>query len=301
MSAFKKELLEFLRGLCGESGVVPGPVGTKRCVVVDDGPEVFCCANKGLAVVAVPLDFFERGGTVGVLDEVGAASGLPDRVFVYEDRWLSCGPLVRDMLRVRMGAGLTVFARNCEVRKITQEAAAAFLERNHVYGNTRSVFRLGLFRQRSTGRVEAGMDQTPVLVAVAAFSAGRRMSDGTMSYEWVRYASCRGLRVVGGMGRLLDAFVRNNGAGGSFEVMSYCDLEWYDGRSYLRLGFRDEGRREPVAFLYLPSSGLRVHERKLSADRRFRGMDVRDGIRLYNMGSRRYVLGLSGSGSGHVE
>lgn len=148
------------------------------------------------------------------------------------------------------------------------------------------------------------MDETPGLVAVATFSAGRVMSDGTMSYEWVRYASCRGLRVTGGMGRLLNAFGPLYGITGPYEVMSYCDLEWYDGRSYVRLGFEDKGLRAPVAFRYLPSSGMRVHEKKLSLDRRFRDSDVSGSVLLYNMGSWRFVRRIVGgtcSGGGDVQ
>ena len=159
-------------------------------------------------------------------------------------------------MRVRMGQGLGVFARNCEVRAVTPEAAASFLQRNHVYGSARARYRLGLFRIRSTGNAEAGMDQTPGMVAVATFSDGRRREDGTVSYEWVRYASVQGVRVVGGMGRLLDAFVATVGDGIPMDVMTYADLEWYDGRSYLRLGFKPCGDRAPVWFLCRPGCPL---------------------------------------------
>lgn len=132
---------------------------------------------------------------------------MPDVLLLYEDRWKGLGPLVRSMLEVRLGAGPRVFARNCEVRTVSAETAAEFLGRNHLYGAAKAPYRLGLYRMRSTGAGEAPMDGTPGLVAVATFSAGRMMRDGVMSYEWVRYASARGVRVSGGMGRLLWAFV----------------------------------------------------------------------------------------------
>ena len=251
---------------------------------VSGGLSVFSVAVAGLSVVAVPLNFFADGGTVEDLREVerSLATGC-GRVFLYQDRWMSAGPAVRAMLRVRMGQGLRVFARNCEVRAVTPEAAAAFLQRNHVYGSARTRYRLGLFRIRSTGSAETGMDQTPGMVAVATFSDGRLREDGTVSYEWVRYAGVRGVSVVGGMGRLLDAFVATVGDGTPMDVMTYADLEWYDGRSYRRLGFRPCGDRAPVWFLCRPGCPGRQICRAESA------VDEENGVKICNLGSLKYV------------
>ena len=233
-----------------------------RCV---SGAGVCVDAEERLAAVIVPLDFFRSGGTSERLISAGAAiSGwtAADRMFLYEDRWRNSGPAVRAMMRVRMGQGLRVFARNCEVRAVTPEAAASFLQRNHVYGSARARYRLGLFRIRSTGNAEAGMDQTPGMVAVATFSDGRRREDGTVSYEWVRYASVQGVRVVGGMGRLLDAFVATVGDG----------------------TFKPCGDRAPVWFLCRPGCSGRQICRTEAA------VDEEDGVKICNLGSRKYIL-----------
>lgn len=255
-----------------------------RCV---SGAGVCVDAEERLAAVIVPLDFFRSGGTAERLVSVEAAISeltAADRMFLYEDRWRNSGTAVRAMMRVRMGQGLRVFARNCEVRAVTPEAAASFLQRNHVYGSARARYRLGLFRIRSTGNAEAGMDQTPGMVAVATFSDGRRKEDGTVSYEWVRYASVQGVRVVGGMGRLLDAFVATVGDGTPMDVMTYADLEWYDGRSYRRLGFKPCGDRAPVWFLCRPGCSGRQICRTEAA------VDEEDGVKICNLGSRKYIL-----------
>ena len=277
MDEFSTEVMAFMRECTGKEP-------QWRCV---SGAGVCVDAEERLAAVIVPLDFFRSGGTAERLISAGAAiSGwtAADRMFLYEDRWRNSGPAVRAMMRVRMGQGLRVFARNCEVRAVTPEAAASFLQRNHVYGSARARYRLGLFRIRSTGNAEAGMDQTPGMVAVATFSDGRRREDGTVSYEWVRYASVQGVRVVGGMGRLLDAFVATVGDGIPMDVMTYADLEWYDGRSYLRLGFKPCGDRAPVWFLCRPGCPGRQVCRTEAA------VDEVDGVKICNLGSRKYVL-----------
>ena len=277
MDEFSTEVMAFMRECTGKEPLW-------RCV---SGAGVCVDAEERLAAVIVPLDFFSSGGTAERLISAGAAiSGwtAADRMFLYEDRWRNSGPAVRAMMRVRMGQGLRVFARNCEVRAVTPEAAASFLQRNHVYGSARARYRLGLFRIRSTGNAEAGMDQTPGMVAVATFSDGRRREDGTVSYEWVRYASVQGVRVVGGMGRLLDAFVATVGDGTPMDVMTYADLEWYDGRSYLRLGFKPCGDRAPVWFLCRPGCSGRQICRTEAA------VDEEDGVKICNLGSRKYIL-----------
>ena len=277
MDEFSTEVMAFMRECTGKEPLW-------RCV---SGAGVCVDAEERLAAVIVPLDFFSSGGTAERLISAGAAiSGwtAADRMFLYEDRWRNSGPAVRAMMRVRMGQGLRVFARNCEVRAVTPEAAASFLQRNHVYGSARARYRLGLFRIRSTGNAEAGMDQTPGMVAVATFSDGRRREDGTVSYEWVRYASVQGVRVVGGMGRLLDAFVATVGDGTPMDVMTYADLEWYDGRSYLRLGFKPCGDRAPVWFLCRPGCPGRQVCRTEAA------VDEEDGVKICNLGSRKYIL-----------
>lgn len=277
MDEFCADVMMFIQECTGKEALLK----TVSCL------EICMDAERKMAVVVIPLDFFRHGGTADLLRAVDAElSGwtVKDRVFLYEDRWRNCNQAVRAMLRTRMGLGLKVFARNCDVRTISPETAAAFLQRNHVYGSARARYRLGLFRVRSTGNTEAGMEQTPTLVAVATFSSGRHREEGIMSYEWVRYASSHGVRVVGGMGRLLDAFVAKTAGGAPVDVMTYADLEWYDGRSYLRLGFKPCGDRDPVWFLCRKGSperqicqtGTESHE---------------DGqIMICNLGSRKHIL-----------
>ena len=89
----------------------------------------------------------------------------------------------------------------------------------------------------------AGLAET--LVAVGEFSSARTMKDGRRSYEWVRYASEPGVRVVGGMGKVLQKFVDDVHPD---DVMTYADLEWSDGGAYRALGFEPEGLKAPVTF-----------------------------------------------------
>ena len=45
----------------------------------------------------------------------------------------------------------SVFARNCEIRRIDRELAASFLNVCHLYGDCAAAYRYGLFVSRSPG------------------------------------------------------------------------------------------------------------------------------------------------------
>lgn len=141
-----------------------------------------------------------------------------------------------------------IFARNCSVRRIDKTSAGAFLNANHRLGDTSCRYRYGLFVERSTGKGELSL-APGALVAVSEFSNARRwLKEGKKisSYEWIRYASLAGVRVVGGMGKMLKAFIEEVHPD---DIMTYADISWPDGgRAYERLGFSDEGLVERPGF-----------------------------------------------------
>lgn len=165
--------------------------------------------------------------------------------FIVEDRWRSQGEAVRRRMLAHAGQFRHIFARNCEAARIDRPTAAEFLKRTHSYGDASCRFRYGLFHRGE-------------LVAVAEFSSARNWRKGertVRSYEWVRYASLPDVRVVGGMGKVLDAFVEEVHPD---DVMSYADLEWSDGSVYRSLGFELEGAKDPVMFAVNPSDWSRT-------------------------------------------
>lgn len=247
---------------------------------------------EGVSVCPVPLSHFApRGGFVSV-DEAARelirirkdnmAAGVKETVFIYEDLWRSHQELVRRRLRSHLGVGKKVFARNCDVREISQQTAAAFLERHHVYGATKACYRYGLFRRRATGAKEAGMPDTATMVAVGTFSKNN---------EWERYASLPQVRVCGGMGKVLDHFLT---VVHPPEVMSYADLEWGDGSVYEKLGFSMNRRTPPVHFLIDSLTWERVHLQKMGRDRKYMSRQTSKWVEVANPGSLCMLLNVAG-------
>ena len=174
-------------------------------------------------------------------------------VIITEDRWHSHPEMMKARLLAHLEVFDQIYARNCEVRKIDKQTAAEFLAANHSYGNAACRYRYGLFLKRHTGHVASGSIETikypkDTLVAVATFSNARKWIKGDKtirSYEWTRYASLPGVRLSGGMGKLLKAFIEDVHPD---DIMTYADLEWSEGKVYQRLGFVLEGIKAPVTF-----------------------------------------------------
>ena len=203
-----------------------------------------------------------------LLNELSAEGHRP--IVITQDRWRRQQGMMRARLLAHLEVFIPMFARNCEVRKIDKETAATFLNENHSYGDAACRYRYGLYLKRYTGKrweisplaslgrndsggaVEvysgSGYVTPGTLVAVATFSNARKWLKGDKtirSYEWTRYASLPGVRINGGMGKVLKAFIKEIQPD---DIMSYADLEWSEGAVYEQLGFRLEGRKAPVAF-----------------------------------------------------
>lgn len=228
---------------------------------------------------------FDNGLTVVLVragSDAGVRPAVQHAIHLYEDRWRCRPELVKARILAHLGRQKTVFARKCEVVKLSAQEAAAFLTQNHIYGTARCKYRYGL---RFGG----------MLVAVSTFSASRpitRLIAGEErvvdSYEWVRFASLPQYRIVGGMGRLLKAFEEDVHPQ---DIMSYADREWSAGAVYERLGFHKTGEVPPVWFLVDPLTWQRISVKKVQNDRACRGIGLSDAgyYRIANLGSIKYV------------
>ena len=228
--------------------------------------------------------------------------GIEDNlIIITEDRWNRQQEMMKARLLAHLERFTSLYARNCEIRRIDKPAAAAFLEACHSYGDASCRYRYGMFLKRHTGHLARSGSLPPgTLVAVAEFSNARRwIKDGKeiRSYEWTRYASLPGVRISGGMGRMLRHFIKETEPD---DIMSYADLEWSGGDAYEQLGFVAEGVKEPVTFTVdarwrrCPvrpgmTGGAGKSERTGRA-----GMDDRAEVRYFrNFGSRKYRLKLT--------
>lgn len=227
------------------------------------------------------------------------------RLYLYEDRWWAQREMVQARILARLERFRSVFARKCRVltgRGNPQlgEVVREFLQKHHSYSSAKCRYRYALEFEGE-------------IVAVATFSEGRpmvrRMDTPLLnvpkeeqenadilifdSYEWVRYASLPGIRVVGGMGRLLSTFIEERFSriepGTPLEIMTYSDTEWGSGDVYTKLGFQFAGERPPVEYHVHRTTFARLSQRLYEKELQ-NGALPDEFYTIQNQGSRKFLM-----------
>ncbi len=262
---------------------------------------------------------------------LGSEVDVKDIFYLYEDRWLFQKEFVQKHILARLGCFRSVFARKCRVVTdvmVKQSSPLnvrikAFLEQNHTYGTARCKYMYALEYENEIVAVATFSQSRPmprpmneIFTDIPTDMQGKTAAEMLAgqpailfdSYEWVRYASLPDCRVVGGMGRLLKAFINDlkalqscrNSADADeksckrpIEIMSYSDTEWSQGGVYQSLGFKLYQERQPVEFYVNKHTGERISINKVSRQNLLSGSQLeQDYIRICNCGSRKFLLQL---------
>lgn len=254
MHRFGEEVKDFLKS--------HGISITKACC--GNGWETLI-ADKANAIVSRPIILIsstsssieeasdKQDGALKEIRRLKDATGTYPLI-ISQDRWHSQNQMTKERILAHLEVFSQVYARNCEVRRIEKAEAEQFLKQYHSYGDATCRYRYGLFLKRHTGHnanpsvIEESGLVPGTLVAVATFSNARKWKKAEKiirSYEWTRYASIPGVRVAGGMGKLMNTFIKDVKPD---DIMSYADLEWSEGQVYEQLGFDFESIKKPVVF-----------------------------------------------------
>lgn len=210
-------------------------------------------------------------------------------IHLWEDVYLFRTELINSRILAILGVFTRLHARHCFIERIDKPTADNFLEINHLQGSVKAKFKYGLFLKSQYverfGLVVCEDTElnilNPKLIAVATFSGGRTMKVGERigkrSYELIRFASLKDYVVVGGMDKLLKAFLEEHQPD---DIMSYADRDWSDGRSYDKLGFLKIENSLPQTFFI----NLITLER-LSIN----GVNDDESLKIFNAGSIKYI------------
>ncbi|WP_215236603.1 hypothetical protein [Dyadobacter linearis] len=254
---------------------------------------IFKNNQNRLALVLIDLDVWANENAVdkwpACIQHVQHVrdSGLTT-VVLWEDFWLNKKEIVRSRLSAILGLAHKIPARLTKVRRIDKETTDRFLAENHLNGPVSAKYKYGLYLPASYYRVLNEMltpeiGSTEMLVAVATFSYPRIFNKETnplRSHELIRFASLRDCNVVGGLDKLLQAFIREKEPG---DIMTYADVEWSAGASYNKLGFKKIAQTQPEAFYIDTKTMQRKTETGTASEVRENDMEIR------NMGSIKFV------------
>ena len=139
--------------------------------------------------------------------------------------------IVKSMIKnaLKLASTTRVFARKCEVRKITSKEGRAFCEQNHIQGGGIASVYFGLFYE---GR----------LVSVMSF--GKSRFNKKVEWELIRFCSLLNYSVVGAGSRLLKHFEIECKPK---SLISYANRRWASANSnlYQAIGFKFIREAEP--------------------------------------------------------
>lgn len=165
--------------------------------------------------------------------------------FLALDYLQSAPEKIAALALTRLQLNRRVFARQCRIERINKTTANHFVNRYHFMPAAQSATQLGLYRHDE-------------LLAVACFSAGRRMHRlpaHQRSFELIRYCCKSGVSISGGLSKLLQHFVAERAPG---DLMTYVDLQWGQGQSFRKIGFVEAGRSAAHYFLVHRATGQRA-------------------------------------------
>ncbi len=154
-------------------------------------------------------------------------------IFLFEKDWLENPSLLENRILSLWKIRNRIHGRACKIEKINKFQSEEFLIKNHSLGSSGAHYHFGLFYKNE-------------LKAVASFSKARTMTYEEIpyySYVWERYASASDCTVIGGMSKLLKAFIEETGAK---HIMTYADKNWGNGDAFLKLGFKEIVESETI-------------------------------------------------------
>ncbi len=186
---------------------------------------------------------------------------------IYEDWWIKNPEIVKSKIISILKLSNRIFARQCTVQKIKKPEADLFLIENHLYGSTNSKIKYGLFYNDN-------------LNGIATFAGQRQFRKGR-SVELLRFCNKSGLSIVGGLDKLLKAYIKDYQPD---TIMTYIDLDWGRGDAFKKLGFEAKETKAPMIFFANKQSGERIPEKYFNSFE-----TVSDYVKVKNNGSIKMV------------
>lgn len=141
-------------------------------------------------------------------------------IHIFEDEWINKREIVEDRIKSILGIyDRKIYARKCQIKSISPKESNQFLEENHLQGGDNSSIRYGLFFEDEF---------------VSLMTFGKPRFNKNFDFELIRFACKIGVQVIGGFGKLLKNFTRNNP---DKSIVSYADRRYSNGNVYLKNNF----------------------------------------------------------------
>lgn len=217
-------------------------------------------------------------------------------ITIFDDEWNNKRDICKSRIQSILGkSGKRVYARKTEIVKVDQKISRQFFIDNHIQGSPSKM-----------GVCYSLVDNNGITVCMMSFGKrhGKIVGD-TCQWELQRYAAIKGYSVVGGAGKLLNAFmIEYKGV----NVVTFSDNRWGSTDFYTKIGFTTD-KNIPYDYTYCGASTLWNRKHKFGYDKKKLRKKCKDlfidflesdteiilsekvGLyRVYDCGHKRYIL-----------
>lgn len=150
-------------------------------------------------------------------------------IHIYETEWFTQQDQIKQLLNVALGfVSRKIYARQCEIKPISDNIAKSFNNKFHLQKHKKAQITYGLFYENE-------------LLQIMSFSK----SNIKNKWKIIRNCSCSNTIVIGGISKLFNHFVKNHKPN---KIVSYCDFNKFDGKSYEILGMTCVGYTGPKKY-----------------------------------------------------
>jgi len=194
---------------------------------------------------------------------------------IFENEWLDPikQSIWKSIIANKLGKSTRLYARNCEIKTVSNVQKCEFLKANHLQGDCPSSVNVGLYHNNE-------------LVSIMTFSKSRF----SKKYDWelLRFCNVLNTSVIGGASRLLKCF-RTMKSG---SIVSYADKRRSDGNLYKQLGFTHSHDSKPNYWYFkngdiLLESRVKYQKHKLSSLLEQFDSVLSESENMYNNGYRK--------------
>jgi hypothetical protein len=195
-------------------------------------------------------------------------------IHIWEHEWLDpqMQAKLKTLLKIATGNVETkIYARQCELKQISNQQAKILNEANHLQGHRNAQVTYGLFYKKE-------------LVQLMSFSKAKYNKNLKTDSAWEIIRGCPGSNniVIGGVSRLLKHFIADYKPE---EIFSYCDFNKFDGGSYEKAGMKFIGYTGPDLKYLLPDGEVVNRNPK-----KYKELKNGQVYRLWGAGSLKYKL-----------
>jgi len=203
---------------------------------------------------------------------------------INSHEWHAKKPIVQSMIRHQLQlSNNRLYARNCDIIRVNNSEVSTFFGLNHISGHRQAKINYGLYHD---GKLTSAIN----------------FIKNNDTWEIIRYATLLNTVVVGGLGKLMAKFIRDERPE---TITTFADNRYGDGAAYLKVGFKKLVTTKP-GYIYLDSNcnpaGSRVKFQKHKLEKLLTFFDSKlteaenmfaNGYRrMWDAGHKKFVLKL---------